>query len=79
MLQKLCVTMGKHPGGFNCHKSLRVGCWNVRRSFSFDLRCQSGIYNNYIYIYLCVCVCVCVCVWGGSVFLRTMLVGASKW
>ena len=28
--------MGKHPGSFNCHKSLHVGCWNVRSLVEMD-------------------------------------------
>jgi len=36
-LQKLCVTMAKHPGSFNCPRSsLRVGCWNVRSLVEMD-------------------------------------------
>ena len=31
MLEKLCVTVVKHPGSFNCLSFLHVGCWNVKR------------------------------------------------
>ena len=34
--QKLCVTMVKHPGGSNCLKFLRVGCWNVKSLVEMD-------------------------------------------
>ena len=35
-LQKLCVTMAKHHGSFNCLRSLRVGYWNVRSLVEID-------------------------------------------
>ena len=31
LLEKLCVTVVKHPGSFNCLSFLHVGCWNVKR------------------------------------------------
>ena len=35
-LQKLCVTMAKHPGSFNYPRSLCVGCWNIRNLVEMD-------------------------------------------
>ena len=37
LLQKLCVTMVKHPGSFKCLSFLHVGCWNVRSLVEIDV------------------------------------------
>ena len=36
LLQKLCVTLLKHPGSSNCLNFLHVGCWNVRSLVEMD-------------------------------------------
>ena len=35
-LEKLCVTMAKHPGSSNCLSFLCVGCWNVQSLVEMD-------------------------------------------
>ena len=36
MLEKLYVTMVKHPDSFNCLSFLCVGCWNGRSLVEMD-------------------------------------------
>ena len=36
LLEKLCVTMVKHPSSSNCLSFLCMGCWNVRSLVEMD-------------------------------------------